>query len=271
MALLQVKKLTKYFGGLAAVHEVDLEVESQEIRGLIGPNGAGKSTFFHLISGTYKPSAGEVIFSGENITGLQTDRVAARGLIRTFQETTLFREMPLLESVILGFHLSCKAGFWHTLFNSAGTRREEQEIRRRALEVLEFFDLIPFKDDLAKNLPHGYQRALGVAMALAANPRMLLLDEPVTGMNPEETLTMMKHIKRIRDELKTTIILVEHDMRAVMRLSDKISVLNFGQKIAEGLPSEITHNPEVIKAYLGTEGLGGMAGAPRGQELNRSL
>jgi len=254
MTLLQVKKLTKNFGGLAAVHEVDLEVESQEIRGLIGPNGAGKSTFFNVISGTYKPSAGEVVFNGENITELQTDRVAARGLIRTFQETTLFREMTLLDSVILGFHLSCKAGFWHTLFNSAGTRREEQRFREKAIEILDFFDLSSFKDDLAKNQPHGHQRALGLSMALAANPRMLLLDEPVTGMNPEETSTMMKHIRRIRDELKTTIILVEHDMRAVMGLSDRITVLNFGHKIAEGSPNEISRHPEVIKAYLGAEG-----------------
>jgi len=181
MALLEVKNLSKYFGGLAAVHDVDLKVESQEIRGLIGPNGAGKSTFFKVISGLYKPNAGKVIFNGEDITGLIADKVAAKGLIRTFQETSLFREMTVLENVILGFHLSFKGGFWHTLFNSSLARREEQIVKQKAMEILDFFGLTPLKDDLAKNLPHGHQRALGLSMALAANPRMLLLDEPVTG------------------------------------------------------------------------------------------
>jgi len=262
MALLEVRNLTKYFGGLAAVHDVDLEVESQEIRGLIGPNGAGKTTFFKVVSGLYKPSAGRVIFNGEDLTGLPADKVAAKGLIRTFQETSLFREMTVLDNVILGFHLSFKAGFWQTLFNPSAVFGEEEKISKRAMEILDFFGLISLKDDLAKNLPHGYQRALGLSMALAANPRMLLLDEPVTGMNPEETSAMMKHIKRIRDELGTTMILVEHDMRAVMGLSDRITVLNFGQKIAEGSPDEISHHPGVIKAYLGTERVEGIPHAP---------
>jgi branched-chain amino acid transport system ATP-binding protein len=262
MALLQVKNLSKYFGGLAAVHNVDLEVESQEIRGLIGPNGAGKSTFFKVISGLYKASEGRVIFNGEDITGLPGDKVAAKGLIRTFQETSLFREMTVLDNVILGFHLLFKAGFWQTLVNTSFVRGEEQKIRQEAMEILDFFGLTLLKDDLAKNLPHGHQRALGLSMALAANPRMLLLDEPVTGMNPEETSTMMKHIQRIRDELKSTIILVEHDMRAVMGLSDRITVLNFGQKIAEGSPNEISGHPEVIKAYLGTDRVEEITHAP---------
>jgi len=262
MALLEVKNLSKYFGGLAAVHDVDLKVESQEIRGLIGPNGAGKSTFFKVLCGIYKPNAGKVIFDGGDITGLRPDNIAARGLIRTFQETSLFREMTVLDNLIVGFHLSFKAGFWQTLFNTSLVLGEEQKIRQRAMEILDFFGLSPLKDDLAKNLPHGHQRALGVSMALAVNPKILLLDEPVTGMNPEETSTMMKNIKRIRDEFKTTIILVEHDMRAVMGLSDRVTVLNFGQKIAEGSPDEISHHPEVIRAYLGAEGVGGITHAP---------
>lgn len=253
MSLLQVKRLSKNFGGLAALSEVSLDVESQEIRGLIGPNGAGKSTFFNVISGTQRPSSGEVVFGGTNITGLQADQVAAHGLIRTFQETNLFRELTFLESVILGFHLSVKSGFFHTLFNSAGARREEQSLKEKAVDLLDFFGLANFRNELTKNQPHGFQRALGLSMALAANPRMLLLDEPVTGMNSEETSTMMKHIRCIRDEFKATIILVEHDMRAVMGLCDRITVLNFGKKIVEGSPDEISNDATVIKAYLGSD------------------
>jgi len=253
MALVKVEGLTKYFGGLAALQGVDLELESQEIKGLIGPNGAGKSTFLKVITGVYKPSAGRVRFNGEDITGLSPDRAAAKGIVRTFQETCLFGEMSVLENVLLGLHLSFKARWWQKLFNTSTALKEEKIITQRAIEILDFFGLAGFQHDQARNLAHGYQRMLGVAMALAANPKVLLLDEPFTGMNPEETSIMVKRIKRIRDELGIAVILVEHHMEAVMSLCDRIAVLNFGHKIAEGAPDEICNNPEVIKAYLGTD------------------
>lgn len=252
MSLLEVKGLTKYFGGLGAVRELDMGIEKGEIRGLIGPNGAGKTTVFNLVSGVYSPTKGKVFFKGAEITGRRPDQIAHKGLTRTFQQTTLFHNFTVLDNVLVGFHLHSKIGFWGALFNTPHTRRREKALKERAMEILDFLGLAAMKNELAKSLPHGHQRALGVAIALATEPELLMLDEPVTGMNPEETTVMMDHIGKLR-ERGITILLVEHDMRAVMGLCERITVISFGRKIAEGTPDEIKNNPEVIEAYLGGE------------------
>jgi branched-chain amino acid transport system ATP-binding protein len=219
--------------------------------GLIGPNGAGKTTVFNLLSGIHKPTKGKVVFKGENITGLKPNKAASKGIVRTFQATNLFQEMTALENVLVAHHIHIRSGLYGVLFNTAFARRGEKEIQQRAIEILESMGLGSVKDESAKNLPHGHQRALGISMALAADPELLLLDEPVTGMNPEETMSMMKIIERIRDRGKTLLV-VEHDMKAIMGISDRLIVLNFGKKIAEGLPEEIKKNRDVIEAYLGS-------------------
>ena len=253
MALLVIRQLSKNFGGLRALSEFDLDVERNEIRGLIGPNGAGKSTLFNVISGVYKPDQGEVKFKDQRITGLRPDKVAAKGVVRTFQENMLFREMTVFDNVVLGCHLVSKTGFLNSLFNLSPARQDETRVNRKVMEILEFLDLAAVKLELAKNLPHGYQRLLGLAMALAADPEVLLLDEPVAGMSAEDIQAMTRHITRIRENQHVTIILVEHNVGVVTGLCDMITVLNYGRKIAEGLPGEIVNNPEVVKAYLGTE------------------
>jgi len=253
MALLELKGLTKYFGGLTAVSELDFSVEDGEIVGLIGPNGAGKTTVFNLISGVFAPTDGEIHFRGEDITGLRPDQVAKKGLARTFQSTILFELFPSVINVVVGAHLHAGMNFFGTLFNTRRTRHKDQETLARVMDIINLLELGDWAMVPAHDLPHGHQRALGVAIALATEPKLLLLDEPVTGMNPEETGHMMGLIKKIRDERDLTIVLVEHDMRAVMGLCDRISVLSFGKKLAEGTPEEIQNNKEVIEAYLGVE------------------
>lgn len=251
--LLETKNLCKNFGGLAAISNLDIEAEEAEIRGLIGPNGSGKTTFFNVITGYYKPSSGSIKFVGRNIENMKPDEVAKLGMVRTFQATTLFHEMTLLQNVSLGFHLQIKSGFFSSLIRTTFNLNEEKEIAKRSAELLEYMEIAARSDELAKNLPHGYQRRLGIAIALAAKPKLLLLDEPVTGMNPTEALNMMDCIRKIRDEMGITIIIVEHNMRAILGLCDKIIVLNYGKKITEGHPKEVIQNREVIAAYLGTD------------------
>lgn len=252
MAFLEVRGLTKRFGGLTAVNNLDFVVEEREILGLIGPNGAGKSTVFNLIGGVHAPTAGRVSFRGEDITGLPPHVIARKGIVRTFQATTLLHEYSLLENVRVARHLHLRAGLWGVLLHSRAYRVEERENARRARELLERVGLASLTEELAKNLPHGHQRALGVAIAMATEPIVMMLDEPLTGMSREEASALMGIIQKIR-EGGITILLVEHDMRAVMGLCDRIVVLNYGNKIAEGSPEEVRGNSAVIEAYLGTE------------------
>lgn len=252
MALLQTRNLTKYFGGLSAVHSLDLDVFNSEILGVIGPNGAGKTTLFNMISGFFAPTSGNIVFEGEDITGLRADQITQKGIGRTFQASTLFMQATVFDNVFTGFHMHYKQVGWKAFLHTPATRDEELAMKQRTTEILELMGLVALKDELAQNLAHGHQRTLGVCMALATNPKLLLLDEPVTGMNPAEITTMIDKIRQIRDK-GATIIVVEHDMRAVMRMCDRIVVLNYGEKITEGLPQEIRENKEVIEAYLGRE------------------
>lgn len=252
MALLETKGLTKYFGGLAAIHDLDMEVVDSEILGLIGPNGAGKTTLFNLISGFFPATSGEVWFKGESISGMKPHQVASKGIGRTFQQTILFMGSTVLDNVFTGFHMNYRTGLLNQFLHTSSAREEEREMRQKALEILQFMGLDSLKDELAQNLPHGNQRTLSMCVALASNPQLLLLDEPVTGMNPGETERTIELIRQIRDR-GITIIVVEHDMKAVMSLCDRIVVLNYGKKVTEGPPGQVRENREVIEAYLGTE------------------
>jgi branched-chain amino acid transport system ATP-binding protein len=253
MALLELRDVSKFFGGLAAVSDFSFEVSPGEILGLIGPNGAGKTTTFKVITGDFPLTRGAVILEDKDISGLPPHRVARLGVVRTFQMNTLFPHLTVLENVEAGRHLHSGLRIVQALFNSPSNRQKEKELACRALEVLEFMGLSDFKDEKALNLPHGHQRSLGIAVALAAQPRLLLLDEPLTGMNTAEVATMLDTIRRIRDQNATTIVVVEHNMKGVMALCERLVVMNFGKKIAEGRPEEITKNKDVIEAYLGSD------------------
>ena len=251
MSLLEVRQLNKRFGGLLAVSDLDMTVEEGEIRGIIGPNGAGKTTLFNVISGTYRPTSGDVFLNGDKLTGLRPSRIAAKGGVRTFQRSAMFSDFSVLENVLIARHLHAREGLLGAILGTV--RSMEKANETRALEILDFIGLSAFKDELAPNLSHGHQRALGVAMALATEPRILMLDEPVAGMNLAETKRMTEIIRSLRDEWNITILLVEHDMKTVMGLCEYITVLSFGKKLTEGVPAEIVSNPEVIEAYLGSD------------------
>ena len=248
MALLEIKNVTKRFGGLTALDQVSFLVNENEIHGLIGPNGAGKSTMFKNIAGFYTPTSGDILFSGQSITGKRPNRVANLGVVRTFQETTLFQELTVFQNVLVGCHLKARANVFAALLGLANNKNHSAEQKTR--EVLEFMGLSNRSNQLGSELPLGSQRALAIAIALASEPRLLLMDEPFAGMNPEETQHMMDLTRKVR-ESGITVVLVEHDMKAVMGLCENITVLNFGTLLAQGTPEEIRHNTRVIEAYLG--------------------
>ncbi|RRR70061.1 MAG: ABC transporter ATP-binding protein [Candidatus Viridilinea halotolerans] len=251
MALLEATNVTKTFGGLTAVNDVTLTIDEGRIVSVIGPNGAGKTTFFNILTGIYKPDQGTIVFNGKPIAGLKSNDIAAQGMRRTFQNIRLFNNMTVLENVLVGMHTHLHVPFWSIIFKLPSVRREEQKARERAREHLAYVGLDDKREELAKNLPYGDQRRLEIARALAGEPRLILLDEPTAGMNPKETVAATTLIRRLRDELKLTVVLIEHDMRLVMAISERISVLDYGTKIAEGDAQTIRSNPRVIEAYLG--------------------
>ena len=252
MSLLRVQDLTKRFGGLIAVNDVSFDVQEGEILSVIGPNGAGKSTLFKLIASFLQPTAGQVLFNGEQISGRKPHAVARKGVVRTFQETTVFKAMTALDNVVVAHHLRLHASVPGVYFATPTARADERRFRDSAAEILDYLGLGHVKDEKARNLPHGYLRALGIALAMAAEPKVLLLDEPFAGMNPDETDRAVEMVRGIRKR-GITVLLVEHDMGAVMRISDRIVVISFGQKIAQGTPEEVRSNEAVIEAYLGRE------------------
>ena len=253
MPLLEVKGLTKTFGGLTAINHVDFSMEEHQIVSVIGPNGAGKTTFFNMISGYYPVDSGTILFDGRSLVKLTPEKVAACRIARTFQNIRLFQNMLVAENILMGRFMRMKASVMDIVLHLPRYKREEQEAYARVLELLAYVGLAGKENELARNLSYGQQRRLEIARALAIEPKLIMLDEPAAGLNPKETEEMKRFILRLRSDLNTSILLIEHDMKLVMGLSDKITVLNYGEKIADGTPDEIRGNEKVIKAYLGVE------------------
>ena len=251
--MLEIRGLTKKFGGLCAVNDLSFNVNKGEIVGLIGPNGAGKTTVFNLITGYLRPTGGKVTFETQGISGKAPSFIAKRGVVRTFQATSVFPEFSVNDNIAVACHVKSRMRFGEALLHTPSGRRKEEGIARKAADIMETVGLSDVRDVLAKNLPHGHKRRLGIAIALATDPRLLLLDEPLTGMNAEEVADALSLIDRLWQS-GITILLIEHNMKAAMSLCQRIVVLNFGTRLAEGLPGEIRGNPEVIKAYLGAGG-----------------
>jgi branched-chain amino acid transport system ATP-binding protein len=251
VTILEVKGLSKYFGGLSALNSINLTIQEGEIRGIIGPNGAGKTTLFNVVSGVYRPSSGQIFYmDGTRIDGLATSKIAEMGLVRTFQRTALYNDFTVLKNVTVARHLHARESIFQVFVGTV--KRMEAENVEKASQIVDFMGLGPYKNELAANLPHGHQRSLGVAISLACEPKVLLLDEPLTGMTSTEKAHMIDLIRKVHQQ-GITILIVEHDMKSVMELCDYISVLDFGTLLVEGTPDEIQNNQAVINAYLGTE------------------
>ena len=251
MALLEATQVTKRFGGLQAVSRMDFSLDQGAIVSIIGPNGAGKTTFFNTLTGIYRPEEGQIIFDGHSIVGLRSDQITTIGIARTFQNIRLFGSMTVIENIMVGMFPRLHQSVLDVLLHTLKFRQEERLAHTRAIDLMNYVGLSGLGDELARNLPYGGQRRVEIARALASSPKLLLLDEPTAGMNPHETDEAVALFRRLRDDLGITILIIEHSMRVVMDISERISVMDYGQKIAEGGPAEISNNPRVVEAYLG--------------------